>query len=208
VACVPAWNAQDFIERTLSSLAGQTHRNFRVLISVDQSTDGTTEVCERFAAKDQRFEVISQRHRLGWIGNVNALLRRANSDYCVFAFHDDVLEPSFLSELAGALQTNPTAVLAYPDMDISYPDGSLKKVSYCACDNISDPAARAERILRKEGEWYVPHRGLFRTSIGKKIGGLRNTLRVSLALTSPGWCTYRYMASLFTFRSCFAISIL
>jgi hypothetical protein len=112
-------------------------------------------------------------------------LQRANSDYCVFAFHDDVLEPSFLSELAAALQTNPTAVLAYSDIDISYTDGSLKKLSYCALHNISDPAARAESILRTEGEWYVPGRGLFRTSIGKKIGGLRKHLAGEFSADLP-----------------------
>jgi glycosyltransferase involved in cell wall biosynthesis len=185
VACVPAWNAENFIERTLGSLAGQSYRNFRVLISVDQSTDATTEICARFAAKDKRFEVLSQTRRLGWIGNVNALLQCADSDYCVFAFHDDVLEPSFLSELAAALQTNPTAVLAYSDMDISYLDGSLKKVTYCALDNVSDPAGRAQSIFRREGEWYVPHRGLFRTCIGKKIGGLRKHLAGEFSADQP-----------------------
>jgi glycosyltransferase involved in cell wall biosynthesis len=185
VACVPAWNAETFIEKTLGSLAAQSYRNFRVLISVDQSTDATAEICERFAAKDERFEVLCQTRRLGWIANVNALLQRADSDYCVFAFHDDILEPSFLSELAAALKTNPTAVLAYSDMDVTWLDGSLEKVSYCAPGNFFDPGALTQSLFRRDDAWYAPHRGLFRTSIGKKIGGLRKNLVGEFSADQP-----------------------
>ena len=76
-------------------------------------------------------------------------------------------------------------MLAYSDMDISYLDGSLKKVSYCAPDNVSDPGARAQSIFRREDAWYVPHRGLFRTSIGKKIGGLRKHLAGEFSADQP-----------------------
>jgi glycosyltransferase involved in cell wall biosynthesis len=183
IACVPAWNAEDFIERTLNSLAAQTYPNFQVLISVDSSTDSTVDLCTRFAATDERFKVITQSRRLGWIGNVNELLQRADARYCVFAFHDDVLEPTFLSELAAALQANPAAVLAFSDVDRTYLDGSMDVVSYC--NPYSDPLARTQSILRMEGEWWVPHRGLFHTSIGKKIGGLRKHLAGEFSADQP-----------------------
>jgi glycosyltransferase involved in cell wall biosynthesis len=183
--CVPAWNAEAFIERTLVSLARQDYPNFRVLVSVDRSTDATVEICRRFEAQDPRFEVISQTERLGWIGNVNELLRRTDSKYCVFAFHDDVLEPTFLSELSAALEANPGAVLAFSDMDTTYRDGSVKAVSYPVLDGISNTAARTLSILRAEGEWYAPHRGLFRAEVGKKIGGLRRHLGGEFSADQP-----------------------
>jgi glycosyltransferase involved in cell wall biosynthesis len=176
VACVPAWNAAAFIERTLDSLAAQTCGDLRVLISVDLSTDATAEICESYAARDGRFEVLRQQRRLGWIGNTNELLRHVEAKYCFFALHDDVLEPTFVSDLVAALEVNPRSVVAFSDMDTTYLDGQVKIGAYDLLDGVHDPVERTLRILGRRGDWWTPHRGIFRVDIGKRIGGLRKHL--------------------------------
>jgi glycosyltransferase involved in cell wall biosynthesis len=176
VACLPAWNAEKFIEETLGSLAAQTYGNLHVLVSVDLSTDATAEICRRFAARDPRFEVIVQTERLGWVGNVNALLGKADRELCFFAFHDDLLHPNYVSALAAALVANPKAVLSFSDIETSYLDGRVEPGSFPALDDISDTVERTRRIVARVGDWWAPHRGLFRTEVGKRIGGLRRHL--------------------------------
>ena len=89
VALVPAWRSAAFIQETLDSLGAQTYPNLHVLISDDASPDNTAEICEAFAARRANTRVIRQAKNLGWIGNVNALLREAAGDYFFFAFHDE-----------------------------------------------------------------------------------------------------------------------
>ncbi len=55
---VPAWNAADFIEKTLSTVAAQTFRDFELIVVDDGSTDGGREVVDRIA--DSRLRVVGQ----------------------------------------------------------------------------------------------------------------------------------------------------
>ncbi len=170
VACMPSWNAERFIEKTLDSLAGQTYPRLRVLISDDASTDRTAALCERLAASDARVRVVRQPRRLGWVGNSNFLLDAAQGEgeYAFFAFHDDPVQPTYVERLAEALDRHPRAALAYSDI---LSRGVVE--TYVALEGISDRQERARRVLRMQGSWWIPNRGLFRLEAARAIGGLR-----------------------------------
>lgn len=171
VACMPAWRAASFLRPVLESLAAQTYENLDVLISVDLCDDGTAELCEGFAAAQANFEVVRQSTRLGWIENSNALINRAEGDYLFFAFHDDPLEPTYVSRLVEALGSNPNAVLAFSDMT-----SGLGIERYCELEGITDRFERATKLLMSTEPWWCAHRGLFRAEAAKRIGGLRRHL--------------------------------
>ncbi len=185
IACLPAWNAADFIDATLESLAAQTYNNLQVLISVDLSNDDTAERCETFARHHPRFRVIRQNKRLGWIGNVNDLLSRAHGDYCVFAFHDDVFEPSYVSRLVACLEARPSAILAYTDMDTLFADGTYVVNRSPNFEGTANRVERASLIIRRDADWWTPHRGLFRLSAAQRTGGLKRHLAGEFAADWP-----------------------
>ena len=114
--CVPVWNGEAFVDETLESVRTQTLGDITVLISVDKSDDRSLDICRAFAAKDPRFRVFAQSARLGWIGNVNWLLRQVNSEFANLLPHDDVITPVYLERLIAKLDSHPKAVLAYCDM--------------------------------------------------------------------------------------------
>jgi glycosyltransferase involved in cell wall biosynthesis len=168
---MPAWNAASFLEPVLESLAAQTYENLDVLISVDLCDDGTAELCEAFAAVHPNVAVVRQTTHLGWIGNSNALINLAKGDYLFFAFHDDPLEPSFVSRLVEALRRNPDAVLAFSDMR-----SNLGIESYSELEGVTDRFERAAKLLLSAGPWWCAHRGLFRADAAASVGGLRRHL--------------------------------
>ena len=53
---IPAWNAERWIEGTLRSVLGQSHRNLRVLVIDDGSTDSTPTILERLRREDGRLD--------------------------------------------------------------------------------------------------------------------------------------------------------
>jgi glycosyltransferase involved in cell wall biosynthesis len=171
VACMPAWNAEAFIERTLDSLAAQTYPNLHILISDDASTDTTGAICGRFAARHANCEYHRQPENLGWVGNVNVLLKRAQGDYLFFAFHDDPLEPRYVERLVEALQRHPGAILAYTDVRVG-----TRHLCYAEVDGVSDRLERARRIVHRRGHWWIPNRGLFRAEAVALTGGMRRHL--------------------------------
>jgi len=171
VACMPTWNSESFIERTLESLAAQTYPNLHILISDDASTDRTPEVCARFAAAHPRCCFVRQDVRRGWTGNVTTLLQLAEGDYFFFAFHDDPLQPTYVSRLVEALTANPQAVLAFTDVALG-----LHTRSYIELEGVHDRVERGRRLIWKQGAWWIPNRGLFRADAGQRIGGVHRHL--------------------------------
>ena len=113
--CVPVYNAARFVEDTLRHVAAQTCRDFRVLVSVDAGDDSSESVCRHFES-DPRFEVVVQSHRLGWVGNVNALIARVDTPFFCIMPHDDLPEPRYLEAMLDLLEREPAAACAYSDI--------------------------------------------------------------------------------------------
>ena len=187
VACVPAYRAAAFIEETLRALAAQTYPNLRVLVSVDCSDDETGEVCERFARHDDRFTVIHQPVRLGWIGNVNALLARATleAERLMISPHDDLPDPDYVARLAEALSRRDRASLAFSDIEIQHSGGRRVVQRYTPLDGIECRIERGRRLLARDRGWWTPFRGLLPVEAVRRVGGLRRNLAGEFAADWP-----------------------
>jgi glycosyltransferase involved in cell wall biosynthesis len=185
VALVPAWRAAAFIQETLDSLAAQTYPNLHVLISDDASPDNTAEICEASAARRQNARVIRQPQNLGWVGNVNALLREAEGQYYFFAFHDDVLDAAYVKRLVEALQANPPAVIAFSDMSTKELDGAVERQEYSLLEGVRSAYLRGRHVAARQGDWWAPNRGLFRASAAREIGGLKKNLAGEFSADLP-----------------------
>ncbi len=173
-ALLPAWRAEDFIQGTLDCLSAQTHPNFEVIVSVDLCDDGTAERCEAHAAGDPRFRVVHQTQRLGYAGNCNALLDLADSEYALFAFHDDILAPTYLEKTAAALDAAPDAVVSFSDVHLTDTDGSEEYWEFSVLEGETDPVRRGLAMLNEQNQWWVPNRGLFRLPLVRQIGGVKH----------------------------------
>lgn len=185
VALMPAWKAAAFIEPVLEALAAQTYPNLEILISDDASPDHTAALCEQFAARHSNCHVIRQPKNLGWIGNVNALLQVADGDMYFFAFHDDVLAPEYVAKLVEALESNPDAIMAFSDLQLTLQDGTQERHAYRNLSGLDAPVARAMSVAAREGSWWVPNRGLFRAGAARRIGGMKRHWRGELSADWP-----------------------
>ena len=51
---VPVYNAEPYLVKCLDSVVNQTLDNVEIIIIDDGSTDGSSEICQEYAAKDSR----------------------------------------------------------------------------------------------------------------------------------------------------------
>ena len=57
---IPAYNAENFIAKTLESVLSQTYQKIEVLVVDDGSTDTTAEIVKSFVQKDSRVSLLQQ----------------------------------------------------------------------------------------------------------------------------------------------------
>jgi len=183
--CIPAWRAEEFIERTLNCALAQTHAKLRILVSVDHCEDATVPICEKFARADSRIEVFPQKERLGWAGNVNFLLERIQSPFFFLYFHDDIVLPPYTERLLKVLRKRPDAISAHCDMGHF---GASDRVSI-GCTYAGSAARRLATFLVAP-ERGSPLRSLTRSDI---LGG---GLRMPTAAVGGFWANEPYLMRL------------
>lgn len=103
---VPTYNLENYISKTLDSLANQQYNNFEVIIVDDFSTDKTVTVAERYVKLDSRFRVIKLSEHSGVSKARNTGIDAAKGGAITFVDGDDIVEPKFLQVMADGL-TNP-----------------------------------------------------------------------------------------------------
>lgn len=83
--CIATYNHEAFIAEAIESvLAQQCDEPMRIYIGEDASTDSTQEVCEQYAAQDERIIYIHREQNLGLVGNTIDLYRRIMADGCEY----------------------------------------------------------------------------------------------------------------------------
>ena len=100
---VPVYNVAAYLPQCLESILGQDYRDLQVLLIDDGSTDDSGTICDRYAARDSRVQVIHQKNG-GAAAAKNAGLRAARGEYLSFVDSDDYLEPAVYGFLVKTLE--------------------------------------------------------------------------------------------------------
>ena len=109
---IPVYNGEKFLPECLECLAGQTSREFTVLIMDNASTDRTAEIARDFAARDPRFKLLRQKQNVGARQNFTDVLESSDTEYFAWRAYDDLCDANWIETLAGVLDRNPWASLA------------------------------------------------------------------------------------------------
>ncbi len=101
---VPVYKVVKYLDRCVSSIVNQTYKDLEIILVDDGSPDSCGEMCDAWAAKDDRIRVIHKQN--GGLSDArNAGLDFASGDYIAFVDSDDYIHTEFLQ----TLYTNITA---------------------------------------------------------------------------------------------------
>ena len=87
---VPVYNVSEYLERCLDSIIGQTYSSWEMILVNDGSTDGSSQICQEYASRDNRIIYISQ-DNMGLSG-----ARNVSGDLVCFVDSDDWLDKDYL----------------------------------------------------------------------------------------------------------------
>ncbi|MFV0343057.1 MAG: glycosyltransferase family 2 protein [Anaerocolumna sp.] len=102
---IPVYNAEQTIERCLTSIRNQTYKNFEVLMINDGSRDHSLEVLDKFARSDHRFCLINKKNS-GVSNTRNTGIALAKGDYLQFVDSDDWLVKDAIETFVNAACIN------------------------------------------------------------------------------------------------------
>lgn len=109
---IPAFNAEKYIKKCLSSIKNQSFADFEAIVVIDGATDKTKEIAESFAKKDNRFIIIEQENK-GPSGAKNKGIDFAKGKYITFVDSDDYVDPDYLQTLFDTVKDVSIAICGF-----------------------------------------------------------------------------------------------
>lgn len=108
---MPAYNVENFLERSVNSVRNQCYKNLDILIIDDGSKDGTLQIAYDLKSQDARIRVIHQ-HNQGVSVARNVGLDNTLGEYVMFVDTDDFIDPEMCSELMDAMLSNDVDIVS------------------------------------------------------------------------------------------------
>ncbi len=118
---VPVYNVENYLEKCIESLLGQTYRNIEIILIDDGSDDASKEICDRYAAADSRVIALHKENG-GVVSARKAGAQLATGDYVCSVDGDDWIEADRIRRFAErAAQTG---------ADMIYMEGYYKEYAH------------------------------------------------------------------------------
>lgn len=100
---VPIYNSEEYLAECIDSIIGQKFCNMEIILIDDGSTDGSGELCDRYARNDCRVRVIHMEN--GGLPNARKVgAREAGADWLTYVDSDDWIGTDMYENLMGRIR--------------------------------------------------------------------------------------------------------
>ena len=99
---VPVYNVRDYLEECINSIVSQTYKKLEIILIDDGSTDGSSDICDKYAVEDRRIKVIHKEN--GGLSDArNCGLDNMTGDFVLFVDGDDAIKKDMIEVLIGLI---------------------------------------------------------------------------------------------------------
>ena len=103
---MPVRNSETTVRSAIESILNQTYVHWELIISDNDSDDGTQKICEEIALLDSRVKYFRQDLNIGAAKNFAFVLKKSKGNYFMWASGDDSRSPNFIEANLMELLTN------------------------------------------------------------------------------------------------------
>ena len=100
---VPVYNVESYVAECIESIQNQTYMNLEIILVDDGSKDMSGDICDQYAAYDERIKVIHQENG-GLSAARNTGIEAANGDYISFVDSDDYIRLTLFEDMLQLLK--------------------------------------------------------------------------------------------------------
>jgi glycosyltransferase involved in cell wall biosynthesis len=171
---LPVFNGERYLRQMLDSILAQTFTDFELIISDNASTDGTSDICRDYDAKDSRICYHRNQENLGAARNFNQAFHLSNGVYFRWASADDFFARDSIERCVDVLDSNPEVVLCYPRTILIDDQGNIIRPYKDNLDLQSDRAAERFALALERIGLVNVHYGLMRSSALRRSALMKN----------------------------------
>ena len=199
---IPTYNRIDFLKQAIESVLNQSHKNYEIIISNNNSKDQTKNYLEKFKY-DNRFKIFNQTKNIGIVDNWNFCLNKASGFFFIMLSDDDVLEKNALINLSKCIEKESVSFAfggySILKKNIKYIPNKTNDIDL----NIMKGEKFIKGFLESEHVAY-PSALMYKTNLAKKLNGYPKigssmdfgllillSLSYDVAYTSTVVCSYR-----------------
>ena len=107
---VPVYNTEKYLRECIDSILAQTFTDFELILVDDGSTDGSGIICDEYADKDPRVQVIHQQNGGATVARRSGV-RIARGEYVTFVDSDDWIDSDFYAPMIEKIKETGADVL-------------------------------------------------------------------------------------------------
>lgn len=155
---LPTYNGARYIEQSIESCLGQTHKNWELIIVDDASTDSTPDIAAQLARHDERIRHVRHATNQKLPAALNTGFELARGEYLTWTSDDNRYRPNALAEMVSGLDNCTDADLVYADYTVI--DASGASLRNIVCPNYT------ELVYRN----CVGPCFLYRRHVGQEVG--------------------------------------
>lgn len=160
---IPIYNVEKYLEQCVESVLTQTFENIEVILVDDGSPDNCPAICDEFARRDTRVQVIHKPN--GGLSDArNHGIQAARGEYLLFLDSDDYWgDPEALEKIHSQIQLyQETADVVMFQAQLIYPDGTILRDQGRFADHFND-------MTKEESLVYMVENGLLIGSACSKV---------------------------------------
>lgn len=124
---VPIYKVESYLDQCVQSIVDQTYKNLEIILVDDGSPDHCPAMCDAWAAKDGRVQVIHKENG-GFSSARNAGLDAATGTYIQFVDSDDWIEPNMVEALVICAQQTHADIVRCG----YYEEDGLQHLAFCS----------------------------------------------------------------------------
>lgn len=121
-----AFNFEQYIEKAIKSVLGQTYKHWELIVINDGSKDGTIKIIDKYE-NHNKITVVHQENK-GLTVSCNIALRLSRGKYIMRLDGDDYLDENALLVMVNQMEQRPTVGLVYPDYYLVDEEGEIVSV--------------------------------------------------------------------------------
>lgn len=122
---MPVYNAKDYLEACLNSIINQSYRNIEIILIDDGSTDGSGNILDLYADRDNRIKVIhNTNHGVSYARNCG--IKLATGSKVLFIDSDDTVDLDYVKKLVEPLKNGDSDLVICGINDVNVKKNKIK----------------------------------------------------------------------------------